>query len=69
MILKNGIINCQCGNSFEWKTFFQEKNTAVFFKWNVVEINVIDKFKDNNQFHITAQCPICYKKHFIILDE
>ena len=69
MIVKKDTISCQCGNSFEWKTFFQEKSTADFFKWDDVQANVLNKSITNNQYIITAQCPICKKKHYILLDK
>lgn len=68
MIIKNGIIECKCGNKFEWKTYFLEKNSVAVFKTDDVQANIIDKMIINNQYHITAKCPFCNQKHFVLLE-
>ena len=69
MTIKDGTTKCPCGYAFDWKTFFLEKNEAAFFVVDEVQKNVIDKEKINGQYHITARCPKCGKKHFVVLEK
>lgn len=61
----SGIFNCDCGNQFEWKTFFLQHGEAVFGCWDDMKKNVIKKSMVNNKYHITIKCPECNKTHFI----
>jgi hypothetical protein len=65
MKIVEGIHKCDCGNEFEWKTFFLPKGTFVAFKWEDVQQNVIYKERVATGCRLTLQCPQCNKRHFI----
>ena len=61
--------NCDCGNQFEWKTFFLQPGEAVFGCWEDLKKNVIRSNVINNKYHITIRCPRCNKTHFVTKDK
>ena len=65
----DGIYCCDCGNQFEWKTFFLQPGEAVFGRWEDLKKNVIRSNVINNKYHITIRCPECNKTHFIKKDK
>ena len=60
-----GNFNCDCGEKFEWKTFFLQPGEAVFGSWDDMQKNVVNKNTINEVYHITIRCPKCKKTKFI----
>lgn len=65
----SGIFNCDCGNQFEWKTFFLQPGETVFGRWEDLKKNVIRSNAINNKYHITIRCPKCNRSYFITKDK
>ena len=65
MKIVEGTHKCDCGNEFEWKTFFLSKNEFATLKWEVVQKNVIHKELFATGYRVILKCPQCNKRHFI----
>ena len=56
---------CDCKHEFEWRTFDTEDEKYVNVNWDRDQYNVLYKFKTENGYCVTIQCPKCYKRHIV----
>ena len=58
-----GTHTCECGEKYEWRTYFLDKGEVVVMRLDDLIKNVLNQYKDGNRYTVTIQCPHCHKRH------